>query len=71
VGGVEAQRPLEEADAGGRLLVGQQLDIGEAGGVVDADVDELPAGAARALPLAPVARRAVPGAPLADPAELP
>jgi hypothetical protein len=44
VGSVEAQRPLEEADAGRCLLVGEHLDIAEPGGVVDADVNELPAG---------------------------
>jgi hypothetical protein len=43
MGGAQAQRPLEEADAGRRPLVGQVLDVAEPRGVVDADVDELPA----------------------------
>jgi hypothetical protein len=75
VGAVEADRPPQEADRGGRLLVGQDLDVGQAGGVVDADVDPLPAGHAPAvttttLELAP----AVAGDPMprpldADPAQ--
>jgi hypothetical protein len=34
-------RPPQEGGRGGALLVGQHLDVGEAGGVVDADVEEL------------------------------
>ena len=37
---------LEEGDRALLLLVGQDLGEGEARGVVDADVDEFPAGAA-------------------------
>ena len=33
---------LQEASRGLRPLVGEHLDVGEAGGVVDADVAELP-----------------------------
>ena len=33
----------EEADRGGRFLVGEHLDVGEPAVVVDADVDVLPA----------------------------
>jgi len=54
---VEGHRPSQEADRGGRLLVGQDLGVGEAGGVVDADVDPLPADLAT-----PAARRVDGGA---------
>src|SRR5262245_60875741 len=40
-----AQSALEEADGGLPALVGEHLDVGETGGVVDGDVGELPAGA--------------------------
>jgi hypothetical protein len=63
---VEGDRPAQEGDAGPRLRVAQDLDVGQAGGVIDADVDELPAGAAGALPLPALAGRAVPGAALPD-----
>src|SRR5215211_2104583 len=70
-------RPPQEPRGGGALLVGQDLDVGEAGGVVDADVDELPAGGAQALgpdPLltlaSPGAEDAMAGAPAADPPQL-
>ena len=53
LGRVEAQRPAQEGDAGRRPLVGEQLDVGEPRRIVDADVDELPAGAARAPRAAP------------------
>jgi transposase len=63
------RRPLQEAGGGRALLVGQDLRVGQAGGVIDADVDELPAGGSQ--PLCPdlelalaVARDPVP-APLA------
>src|SRR5215216_3241864 len=36
-------RPAQESRGADTLLVGQDLDVGETGGVVDADVDELPA----------------------------
>ena len=45
--GVVGDRGLEEGDGAFLLLVGQDLAEGDARGVVDADVDELPAGAAR------------------------
>lgn len=38
---------LEEGDGALLLLAGQDLREGEAGGIVDADMNELPAGAAR------------------------
>ena len=40
--------PLEEAHRRDRSLVGEHFDVGEAGGVIDADVHVLPAGAAAA-----------------------
>jgi hypothetical protein len=51
VGAVEANGTAQEADDGLGLLVGKHLDVGEAGGVVDADMHALPArpGAALAL----------------------
>src|SRR3954447_16663269 len=77
VAAVERERALEERDRGGGLLIGEHLDVGQAGSVVDADVHELPASG-----LAPVAvfvgagllvvtaaGDAVPGA-APDPAEL-
>ena len=44
MGCVEGKCPSQEADCRRGSLVGQDLDIGKPGGVVDADVDELPAG---------------------------
>src|SRR5215212_6949881 len=38
----EGDRAAEEAGRGRALLVGEHLDVGEPGGVVDGDVDELP-----------------------------
>ena len=51
----EGHGAAQEADACLGLLIVQHLDIGEPGGVIDADVDELPARAAGtgALPDAP------------------
>ena len=43
VGGEVGDRAAEEADRGRRFLVLEHLDVGEPGGVVDADVDVLPA----------------------------
>ena len=54
-----AQRPDEEAGDRPALLVRQDLDVGEPGGVVDRDVDELPACTLRAL-------AAIAGDPMAD-----
>ena len=34
---------MKESDGGDRFLVGEDLDVGQAGGVVDRDVDVLPA----------------------------
>ena len=73
--GEEPDRPAQKAGRARRPLVGEDLDVGKAGGVVDADVDEFPAD--RALDArASVRRRVVPrpvealaGAAL-DPAEL-
>ncbi len=42
---VEGNGSPQEADRGAGPLIAQDLDVGEAGGVIDADVDELPAGA--------------------------
>ena len=58
VGGEEADRSTEERHAGRTLLVVEDLDVGEPRGVVDGDVDELPAdpvgaGAIAATPRAP------------------
>ena len=41
--GVEGHRSLEEASGGGRRLVGQLLDVGDARMVVDRHVDPVPA----------------------------
>src|SRR5262245_35528972 len=53
-------RPLEEPDGGRGPFVGEDLDVGQTSGVVDRDVDGLPAGAtvvaARASAPGPVAR---------------
>src|SRR4051794_763841 len=38
VAAVERERALEERDRGGGLLIGEHLDVGQAGSVVDADV---------------------------------
>ena len=43
VAGVVRDRAAQEPDRGGGLLVGEDLDVGQAGGVVDRDVHELPA----------------------------
>src|SRR5215213_2881949 len=68
-------RALEEAGGCRSQLVRQLLGIGEPGGVVDADMQELPA--RRAAPLrpgldlrAPIAGDPVAGAALADPPQL-
>ncbi len=42
--GEPGDRSFQERDAGGAFLVGEDLDVGEAAGVVDRDVDVLPAG---------------------------
>ena len=57
---------LEEGDGTFLALVGQDLGVGKAGGIVDADMQEVPADAAAAL--GPVAGDAVADA--VDPAEL-
>jgi hypothetical protein len=49
----------EEPDRGERLLVGQDLDVGQAGGIVDGDVHELPADALAAVTVAVDERRVV------------
>ena len=45
--------PSEEPDRGGDPLVLQALDVGDAGGVVDAHMDVLPSGSA--IPQRPIA----------------
>ena len=42
---VERAGSPQERDGGDRLLVGQHLGVGQAGGVVDADMHKLPANA--------------------------
>jgi hypothetical protein len=74
VAGVERDSSSQEADGGGGFLVGEDLDVGQAGGVVDADVHELPADRflallARAALQTPVAVNAMAGAAGRDPAE--
>ena len=44
VAGVELDRAAQERDGGGRFLVGQDFGVGQAGGVVDGDVNGVPAG---------------------------
>jgi hypothetical protein len=65
-GGEVGDRAAQEADRGRGFLVLEHLDVGEPRGVVDRDVNVLPADPA--APTAPVAVHAVPGP--ADPAEL-
>jgi hypothetical protein len=65
-GGEPGERPLQEGGRRGLPLVRQDLAISQAGGVVDRDMGELPAGAARGV--APVAGDAVANA--LDAAEL-
>ena len=45
VGGEPGDGPIEERDAGGCFLVGQDLDVGDAVGVIDTDVHGFPADA--------------------------
>jgi hypothetical protein len=66
MGGEEGQRPGEEGAGALLLLVGQDLGVGEAGSIVDADMDEVPADAL--VPAAAVAGDTVADA--VDPAEL-
>jgi hypothetical protein len=49
----------QEADRGERLLVGEHFDVGQAGGIVDGDVHELPADALAAVTVAVDERRVV------------
>ena len=64
--GEEGQRPGEEGAGALFLLVGQDLGVGEAGSIVDADMDQVPADAL--LLAAAIAGDAVADA--VDPAEL-
>ena len=41
--GEPGDRSFEEPDGGDGAFVGEDLDVGEAGGVIDADVDGFPA----------------------------
>ena len=66
MGGEEGQRPGEEGAGAFLLLVGQDLGVGEPGGIVDADMDQVPADAL--LLAAAVAGDAMADA--VDPAEL-
>ena len=50
VAGEEGERAREEADGGGRFLVGQDFGVGESAVVVDRDVDVLPADGRAAMP---------------------
>ena len=59
VAGVEGDGSFEELDGGGGFLVAVDFDVGQAGGVVDADVDELPAGVADAPAVGGVGRAAL------------
>jgi hypothetical protein len=43
VAAVERDGAAQEVDSGARALVGEDLDVGQAGAVIDGDVDELPA----------------------------
>ena len=43
VAAVERASAAQEPDRGGGLLVGEDFGVGQAGGVVDRDVHELPA----------------------------
>ena len=80
VADVEGDRPLQETDGGGGLLVVEDFDVGQAGGVVDADVHVLPADelsvaagrvtSARAALQRSIAVDAVSGAAFGDPSEL-
>ena len=70
---VVGDSPFQEADRGDGLLVGEDLDVGDPGRVIDTDVDVLPAGRTsgmvRARLMAPVAGDPVSDA-AADPSEL-
>jgi hypothetical protein len=63
---VPGERPVEEGDGAGPALVRQDLAVGEPCGIVDGDMQDLPAGTASGV--APVAGDAVADA--FDPAEL-
>ena len=45
----QAERAVEEGDGAVLSLVGQDLGVGEAGGIVDADMQHVPADAAVAV----------------------
>ena len=69
VAGVESDRAAQESRCGGALLVCEHLDVGQASGVIDADVHELPtlgcaapAGTAVCVLARALAGHAVPGA---------
>src|SRR5689334_19885756 len=68
---VERDGALEERDGGGRLLVGENFDVGQAGRVIDADVYEFPAGrgAAPARAAVGVLARAPAGDAMPDPGD--
>lgn len=66
---VERDRPAQKPDGRGRLLVGEDLGVSEAGGVVDADVDVVLADARAVVAAGPAAVRPVSAAG-GDPAEL-
>src|SRR3954451_1177348 len=71
----EGDRSAEEADGGGGLLLAQDLDVGQAGRVVDAHVHEPPADGppaclARAALQLPLAMDAMSGPARRDPREL-
>ena len=77
---IERDRALEKRDGGGGFLIGQDLDLVQAGRVVDRDLHGVPAGNAAADPgsvgllsraqAARPAGHAVSGASRADPSQL-
>ena len=52
VGGEVGDRSSEEADSGDRTLIGEHLDVGKSGCIVDADVHVFPSDASRLAPAA-------------------
>jgi len=70
VAGEELQRPLKEGDCGDGFLVFEDFDVGEAGGVVDGDVNELPALLVGFAVIALGGPTGGPGDPVAGPGDL-
>ena len=59
---VERDRAAQKPGDGHGLLVGEHFDVGQAGGVVDADMHVIPAGALAAVAAGAPAEHPVPGA---------